>query len=68
MAIQCIRDQLNTFNQYILLNIDDFCDVIKFYLNYTYFQFSAQYFSQMFGVAMDSPIVATVANIVVEHV
>ena len=50
------------------LTMDDIEIALNFGLNNTYFTFSGIHYLQIFGVPMESPISAVIANLVMEYV
>jgi hypothetical protein len=50
------------------LPVEDIIDLLSFCLNTTYFVFEGCYYQQVFGTAMESPVSAVIANLVMEDV
>ena len=50
------------------LPLEDITDLLSFCLNTTQFVFEGTYYKQVFGTAMDSPVSAVIANLVMEDI
>lgn len=50
------------------ISVDNILKLLEFVLRNSYFTFEGDHYQQIFGCAMGSPISATLANIVMEHV
>lgn len=66
LALQCIEDRWNEIEPHTLLPKDEFCKGVRLCLESTYFVHRGQFFKQIEGVAMGSPISPIVANLVME--
>ena len=50
------------------MTVEDIVNLMSFCLNATYFVFKGTYYQQVFGTAMGSLVLATIANLVMEDV
>lgn len=53
--------------QHTSLTLDDFINAVNLVLNNSYFQYENDFFQQLNGCAMGSPISSTIAQLVMEH-
>lgn len=67
LAIKCIENKWEQIKSFTPLTKKDFIEATKLCLTQTFFQFENSYYSQIYGVAMGSPISATIANLVMEY-
>ena len=66
LAVNVIKEKWNIIKNYTTIPENTFIEITKLCLNSTYFKFNNEFFSQIYGVAMGSPISATIANLVLE--
>ena len=57
-----------SLSQRTSLPVEDIINLLSFCLKTTYFMFEGNYFQQVFGTAMGSPVSAVIANLVMEDV
>lgn len=67
LAIECINNKWPEITNYSPLTKDEFINAVSLCLNSTYFTYNNNFYSQIFGTAMGSPISATIANLVMEE-
>ena len=71
LAIQVARQRLEedaNLTDRTNLSIDNIICFLEFCLDATYFSFRGNYYKQIFGTAMGSPVSVTVADMVMENV
>ena len=69
-ALKIIKDLLvkdSTFKDRTVIGIDDIILLLEFCLKNTYFSFQGQFFEQVEGAAMGSPVSPIVANLYMEY-
>ena len=69
-ALKIIKDLLvkdPTFKDRTVIGIDDIILLLEFCLKNTYFSFQGQFFEQVKGAAMGSPVSPKVANLYMEY-
>ena len=66
LAVNVIKEKWNIIKNYTTIPENTFIEITKLCLNSTYFKFNNEFFSQIYGVAMGSPISATIATLVLE--
>ena len=69
-ALKIIKDLLvkdPTLKDRAVIDIDDIILLFEFCLKNTYFSFQGQFFEQVEGAAMDSPVTPIVANLYMEY-
>ena len=69
-ALKVIKDLLEkdpTLNERTVLHVEDFTLLLEFCLKNTYFSFQGQFYEQVEGVAMGSPVNPIVANLYMEY-
>ena len=69
-ALKMIKDLLvkdPTLKDRAVIGIDDIILLLEFCLKNTYFSFQGQFFEQVEGVAMGSPVSPIVANLYMEY-
>ena len=69
-ALKIIKDLLvkdPTLKDRTVIGIDDIILLLEFCLKNTFFSFQGQFFEQVEGVAMDSPVSPIVANLYMEY-
>ena len=69
-ALEVISQRLNdddTLTERTMLEVEDICSLIELCLKSTYFQYRDQFYEQVEGAAMGSPLSPIVANIYMEH-
>ena len=70
MAIEVVNRRLVEDDRWTqaagALSSMDLCDMLSACLSSTYFVFGEVYYKQVFGTAMDSPVLAVIANAVME--
>ena len=69
-ALKIIKDLLvkdPTLKDRTVIGIDDIILLLEFCLKNTYFSFQGQFFEQVEGVAMGSPVSPIVANLYMEY-
>ena len=71
LAIKVAEKRLTedvSLSQRTFLPVEDIIDLLSFCLKTTYFMFEGNYYQQVFGTAMGSPVSAVIANLVMEDV
>ena len=71
LALQVVKKRLEEDNQLIDrtdISITNILRLPEFVLTNSFFTYENSYYQQIFGCAMGSPISATVANLVMEHI
>ena len=71
LAIYVARERLqedNTLEDRTALSINDIIQLLEFCLKATYFSFRGQFYQQIFGTAMGSPVSVIVADMVMENI
>ena len=69
-ALKVIKDLLEkdpTLKDRTVIGVDDIILLLEFCLKNTYFSFQGQFFEQVEGVAMGSPVSPIIANLYMEH-
>ena len=69
-ALNIIKDLLekdHTFKERTVLAVSDIILLLEFCLRITYFSFQDQFYEQVEGAAMDSPVSPIVANLYMEY-
>ena len=69
-ALNVIKDLLvkdNTLKERKVMEVDDIILLLEFCLKNTYFSFQGQFYEQVEGAAMGSPVSPTVANLYMEY-
>ena len=69
-ALKLIKDLLlkdHTLKDRTVIGVDDIILLLKFCLKNTYFSFQGQFFKQVEGLAMGSPVSPIVANLYMEY-
>ena len=69
-ALKIIRDLLDkdhTLKERTVLAVNDIILLLEFCLKNTYFSFQDQFYEQVEGAAMGSPVSSIVANLYMEH-
>lgn len=67
LVIKCIKKQWDKIKPFTTLPLHEFINGVELCLSTTYFKFENDFYSQIFGTAMGSPISSTVANLVMEE-
>jgi len=67
LAMQSISEKWSLIKNHTTIPKNEFIEATKLCLSSTFFQFNNNFFSQIYGVAMGSPISATIANLVMEY-
>ena len=70
-ALNIIKDLLEkdlTLKDRTVIGVDDIILLLEFCLKYTYFSFQGQFFEQVEGAAMGSPLSPIVANLYMEYI
>ena len=65
--IKDLLEKDTTLKEIMVLLVGDIIHLLEFYLKNTYFSFQGQFYEQVEGVAMGSPVSPTVANLYMEH-
>lgn len=68
LAIKIITAKWNLIKNYTSLPKTEFIEATRVCLASTFFTFEEQIYSQIYGVAMGSPLSSTIANLVMEYV
>ena len=71
LAVEVVRRRLSSDDalpERTSLNLEKVVKLLAFSLNGTYLSFCGGYYQQMFGTAMEFPVLVTVANLVMEDV
>lgn len=68
LAIKIIRNKWDLISAHTSLTEELFNNAIKLCLETTYFRYNDEFFQQIFGVPMGSPLSGIIANIVMEHI
>ena len=69
-ALQIIKDLLvkdNTLKERTVMDVEDIILLLEFCLKNTYFNFQGQFYEQVEGAAMGSPVSPIVANLYMEY-
>ena len=69
-ALQIIKDLLvkdNTLKERTVMDVEDIILLLEFCLKNTYFSFQGQFYEQVEGAAMGSPVSPIVANLYMEY-
>ena len=68
LAINSIKEKWNSIKEFRTIPENELIEATKLCLTSTFLKFNDQFYSQIYGVAMGSPISATIANLVMEYV
>lgn len=68
LAIHSINKNWGKIKDFTNLPKEEFVKAVEFCLTSTFFCFNDEFYSQVFGIAMGSPISACIANLVMEEV
>lgn len=68
MAIDIIKNKWNQISPHTSLDQNTFEEAVKICIENTYFRYNDEYYQQIYGVPMGSPISGTIANIVMEKI
>ena len=69
-ALNIIKDLLvkdNTLKERTVMEVEDIIQLLEFCLKNTYFSFQGQFYEQVEGAAMGSPVSPIVANLYMEY-
>ena len=71
LALQIVRDKLQqdvTLTERTDISVTNIMRLLEFVLKNSFFTYEQEHYQQTFGCAMGSPVSATVANLVMEHI
>ena len=58
----------NSWRDYTNLDIKQFMELLKLVINNSFFMFENVHYQQLFGCAMGSPIIAVIAELVMQYI